>query len=133
MKGALHKLELQRADFAEQQTSDRERLHDLAVEILDLRHKLMVSAVGLSLSPARSQCVVGRVSAGSPAGKAGIAVGDVVLNINGEALPENDGHLEEAIPRYLGQPQATFELRRGARVVTASVDLESLFGESKDP
>jgi S1-C subfamily serine protease len=123
MKRAIQKVELQKADLEEQLMSHDDRLMEMALENSDLRHKLMVTALGLSLSRARSPCLVGRVVAGSPAAKAGIAAGDVILSINGEPLPENDGHLEEAIPRYFGQPRVDFALRRGSRLITVTVDL----------
>lgn len=122
MTSLIRRLEMEKADYAETVADRNGRLHDFVDEILDLRLKLVRSSLGLAcVFP--GPCVVKEVFPGSAAERAGIEVGDVVLRMNGEAVPD-EGHLQEVLPRYFGQDQVKIELQRGSQLIVVSADLQ---------
>ena len=69
--------------------------------------------------------VVGRVERGSPAARAGLREGDVIVAVNGQAVPDAAG-LVRAISRLVVGSEATVDLVRAGRRLRVALTLEAM-------
>ncbi len=84
------------------------------------RDEIEPGRVGLGFAPRATTPVVGLIMEGGPAQRAGVKVGDEVLEVGGVGVAT----VEEAMPRIIGVPGSTvrFKLRRGRDVVLVDVE-----------
>lgn len=102
-----------------------DELNPLAVGVLSVGPRKIVhqpGALGISLSDQQSPAVVEKVFEGSAAEKAGMNVGDTVLQVNGEATPTNK-KLVETIASHPPGDKITILIRRGSEELTLEATL----------
>lgn len=83
------------------------------------RDEVEPGRVGLGFAPSATTPVVGVLMDGGPAQRAGVRVGDEVLEVDGAGVAT----VEETMPRIIGAPGSTvrFKLRRGQDVLLLDV------------
>lgn len=83
------------------------------------RDEVEPGRVGLGFAPSATTPVVGVLMEGGPAQRAGVRVGDEVLEVDGAGVAT----VEETMPRIIGAPGSTvrFKLRRGQDVLLLDV------------
>jgi serine protease Do len=77
-----------------------------------------------------SGALISQVEAGSPAGKAGIKVGDVITELNGKKM-DNSGQLQAAISAQRPGDKVTLTVMREGKSLTLPVTLESINKKSE--
>jgi carboxyl-terminal processing protease len=81
------------------------------------------SGVGLSVSEIEAGLRVGRVFPGAPAEEAGIAVGDVIVSVNGRSIAGEDSEVATAKIKGPAGTEVTIGVRRPPADRVRSVDL----------
>jgi serine protease Do len=78
-----------------------------------------------------SGALISQVEADSPAGKAGIKVGDVITELNGKKM-DNSGQLQAAISAQRPGDKVTLSVMREGKSLTLPVTLESINKKSEE-
>ncbi|HZD92793.1 MAG TPA: trypsin-like peptidase domain-containing protein, partial [Candidatus Sulfotelmatobacter sp.] len=78
-----------------------------------------------------SGALISQVEADSPAGKAGVKVGDIITELNGKKM-ENSGQLQAAISGHRPGDKVTLGIFRDGKTLSLPITLESISKKSEE-